>query len=82
MRSQRITESAAAALLLIVGPIPRRDSPCPLWQALSAGTFLYVAIMEIFAHELHQPRDVFLKLVLGFVGFAVMGAIKVLLDAD
>ena len=41
-----------------------------------------MAIMEIFAHELHQPRDVFLKLVLGFVGFAVMGAIKVLLDAD
>lgn len=47
------------------------------FDALAAGTFLYVAIMEIFSEELNQPKDTLLKFVVATLGLLLMALLAV-----
>lgn len=52
-----------------------------VFQAFSAGTFLFVALEEIIPKELAIPKDKPIKMTLAVVGFMAMAAIK-LFDTD
>ncbi len=48
-----------------------------LFDALAAGTFLYVAIMDIFQEEFNQRKDTLLKLSMSMLGLLLMALLAV-----
>ncbi len=47
------------------------------FDALAAGTFLYIAIMEIFNEEFGQPKDTLLKFIVATLGLLLMALLAV-----
>jgi len=47
------------------------------FDALAAGTFLYVAIMEIFSEEFNQSKDTLLKFIVATLGLLLMALLAV-----
>ena len=51
-------------------------------QAIAAGTFLYVIFMETLPAELESEQDAFLKVVFVFIGFVLIGCLRVVTVHD
>lgn len=48
-----------------------------IFDAIAAGTFLYVAIVNILNKEFKQPRDIVLKFIMAIMGLVIMALIAI-----
>mmetsp|Transcript_24474 Transcript_24474/g.48143 ORF Transcript_24474/g.48143 Transcript_24474/m.48143 type:complete len:117 (-) Transcript_24474:432-782(-) len=78
-----VTGTAGQVAGLLLGELPKVTllGVSAVFQALAAGTFLFVSLGEVIPKEMASPGDKLFKVLFCFLGFLGMAGIK-LLDAD